>query len=498
MTQNLRTILDELYAIDPSLRSMEEELLPILQAVVASRRDVEPSEDFVSELRTMLRERARSLATPAPRSHEYLPLLPPFLTMVNVPSFAAGAVLALVVAVPLALFGPRFTGTPQELASRETAPYSIEDVGSRAFGDLAPLAGPTSPDRVEGGGAGGIAPMAAESAKVSADAMIVPSATFAYVYTGEPLDLTEGTVSVLQRETGLPSARTPDALLDAGGLIDLSSFSDLTLDSYSLIPERGQGYFLSVSPRLGTVFVNEYWSLSQYPGSECGDDPSCWERLRIRREEIQDDAHYIAIAEDFLEDHGIDRAHTGTPEVDHSWEETVAMLDTPDVYIPETVSITFPYRIEDQEVYEPYGPKAGISVSVSVRSNKVVSVGGIVQHRYDRSAYPAVTDWSVVEEYLRTYGQFPGSPFPEGMDQGAKRIELAAPVRALGRYVSPTGERELLVPSLVFSVTKTEPAPSYGPLPQQRIVVPLAREILEAQAGGFGGPSLMMERTSAQ
>lgn len=54
MSSNIRTLLEELYELEPSLREKEEYIIRIIENMQKNRPDIVINEEFKNELRTKL------------------------------------------------------------------------------------------------------------------------------------------------------------------------------------------------------------------------------------------------------------------------------------------------------------------------------------------------------------------------------------------------------------------------------------------------------------
>jgi len=499
-TPQLREVLDELYALDPTLRTQEEELIPVLEKLLKRKPDTEPDPAFVQKLRVLLRDKAAE--GPAPSS---------FFSFLTMPTFnyaITGAVLGAIITGPV-VYGIMSSGGipafPTD-GTREQAlfSYSVEDTGSRAFGELANgnvdtygmRGGSPSPEmamnsRPQSGGGGDAAVTMDGDQKM----MIAPEMTeYTLKFDGELPALTAEQIDVFKRQKGISSADVSTILgaFDTG-LVDLTSFGGAKADNISFYQDTQYGYMVNVSFREGVISMNANWEKWPHPESSCMDE-ACYQRYRIKIGDIPADETILSIADDFIDAHNVDLSQYGEPEVDNMWRVNYEAADNKaDYYLPEISRVIYPQLVDGKPVYDESGAKSGISVGVNVREKKVSDVWGIMDQKYLKSAYPAVTDISLITAYLENFGKMPEGWMPEGTTVTKAEITLGTPEIAFVKHYTYENNvsDELIIPALVFPVTNV-PAGTY--FYRNSITVPLAADILEkmtSQSDGGGMPRPM-------
>jgi hypothetical protein len=389
----------------------------------------------------------------------------------------------------------------------------ISHAQSGAFGNLATLSLAT-------GGKGGAAPQTA-AAPVSTDAvqsfpaygvgggamgtgtsgkMIAPYpyhlVNYKYVYKGSDLNLTSPKLDVLKKQA--PDASSLSASLSALGLglVNLNSFPGSKVQSVSF--NQDNGYNIYVDLTSGMVNISGYFDVKPMAVSSGASDMSlcprngCLEPSPIKESDIPDDATVIAAANAFLSEHGIATSAYGAPEVSNDFRvQNKAMLfSSPKsmVYWPDSISVVYPYKVAGQEVYDESGNKSGLNVQVSVRSHKVTGVWNLSTQNYQASSYDAETDSGRILKVAENGGLYGYYGDPSGK---TIEVELGTPKLQyvqMWDYQMNTSQ-QLLVPSLVFPVTKQA---SDGDFYRKSVVVPLIKSILDRDQN-FGGPIKIME-----
>ncbi|MDO8648758.1 MAG: hypothetical protein Q7R81_03155 [Candidatus Peregrinibacteria bacterium] len=478
MKHNVKDILRDLYEIDPTLREQENELVPLIELLLKNDPSREPDSRFVHELRARLAERAEELS-----SERESPS--PFFSLFSMNRFAyalSGAVVASLVLIPALTLYKRGPVPAETQTGSPLFSFSVTDAGDAAFGDLTN----TTTDNPEfGRGGGGVAapeavPQATDAAALSMDSkMIAPDyMEYEYVYEGEIPALPEGTVDIYKREKR-PLNVALSGIADRFhlGAIDLSAFKNATVDMLNFVQDRSFGYVVSVMLNEGSVSISQNWQKWPHPEQECTTD-ACFLRYRLKPEDVPADDVLIAIANDFVEEYGIDLTSYGAPEVDTSWKRDYDRAPTPiDAYIPESQRVIYPLLIDGKPVYEKNGVKAGISVGVHAREKRVSDVWGLMDQRYAKSAYAAADTPQAVKDFLARFEKLTYE-LPEGGKKRTVKVTLGTPTIGFAKYYRFDGgnSEELVVPSLLFPVTGV-PEGEY--VYRQTIAVPLAKDLLE-------------------
>lgn len=497
-------ILEDLYKLDPSLREHESKLIPLLRALHAEKPDALPDEAFVAELRRTLQSHATGSENSAPDSSLFSSFF-----MLNKFSYAiAGAVLGVVVAAPVTYMA--LNQTPAPIADGDVSSflsYSVDKTGSQAFGQLS-NAGADVYERDEGTTApameqGANAVTTEDSAKIAVnprpqsggggpttDRMMLPNPYIVneYVYKGDPIELRDQTVDVLRRRRPNGGGAAAGVGSDLG-LISLSSFPGSKLESVNMFQDQNNGYMISVNMREGNVWISQNWEKWNHPESTCQDE-ACFNKYRLKMSDVPADDVLVAAANAFLADHGVSLDHYGKPQIDTSWKDYAASPEG--IYVPESITVTFPFLVNDKPVYEEGGNTLfGIGVGVDLRTKKVSGVWNLMTQNYDSSAYPAVTSQDEVQKYIAEFEKMDMSYLPKDIEVKTQTIELGTPVRGSMRMATAQGD--LLVPALLFPVTKQ---PQDVILYRKFVTIPLAKELFdEMKSRGGMGPvmPLIME-----
>jgi hypothetical protein len=246
----------------------------------------------------------------------------------------------------------------------------------------------------------------------------------------------------------------------------------------SFYQDTDYGYFVTVSFREGSISLNQNWETWPHPENNCRDE-ACFQRYRVQFDDIPADDVLIGTAQEFVEQHGVDLSQYGAPEVDRQWQtQYEAATDKSMIYLPDAVRVTYPLLVDGKPVYDEGGTKAGISLGINVRADRVSDAWGITDQKYQKSGYAGVTDAAQINSYLQNYGKVNGDWMPPNTTKKSVDVTLGTPELSLVRMYTYNNNvnEELLVPALVFPVTNV-PAGEY--FYNTSITVPLASDLLK-------------------
>ena len=378
----------------------------------------------------------------------------------------------------------------------------IVKINSNAFGSLAAL---TSSSRGQGGGGNGnTSPVMAPDASGQEDSKIAPGGmggggtepaffpvNYKYTYKGEAFTVDFDKMEVYERMGGFGASDLQSLLsrFDVG-LFNINKFADASLDYITASQQYDFGHTLSLDLKQGIVNIYENWEKWQTPDRLCQNE-ACYNQYRMRPEDMPSDESVIATANAFLAEFGIDKAAYGEPVIQNMWRilyESAA--DKSSIYIPDVVSLVYPAKIGDNEVYDQGGNKNGMYVSVNVRLNKVSSLGELTSQRYQGSEYATEQDTKRLIGVAEKGGYQNYMPLYDQANTETKELELGSPITGFVRLwqtLSGNGKsRDLFVPSLIFPITNA-PDEYYS----KHVIVPLVKEILDSDQSNRGGIDVM-------
>ncbi len=496
MVNNLTTIVEELIALDPSLRENQVELERALARIIEAKPNTKFSNAFKNELFAELSARF------TPESSEVSSSL---FSMAHKWLFGAGgAVLgALLVAVIQfsqqdSFFAPQAPSMDGAEVAMEAGESTVSTTGRQAFGSLAvtdnaanPAPSTLSVDtkmRPQSGGGGGAA---------EADAMIYPynPTTLEYTFEGE-YTLPVGDVSVLRRvkDGTLPS--NVSALISgfSSKLLNWSAFSGVKARMVNLVESGNEPFNITIDYVEGTVSMYKEYNWANRPDANCQDE-ACYARYRIKESDMPSDEAAIGMADSFLRSHGINTENYGTPVVEDQWRFWLARsTDRMAYYYPESINVIYPFLINGKPVYEEYGNVVGLSVTIDVRHDEVSGLYNLQTLDLQSSDYAAVSDKAKFDEFVKRGGiNVWIDPSVTSKVSGTLGTPTDVYVRIWKWNESAKTNTELYVPALAFPVTST---PEEVMQDRKFVVIPLADELLTSNNGGAmplmmdGGPAV--------
>ena len=487
--------LEDLYAIDPSLREHEGELKKLLTKLERAKPDVKIDSAFVAELRREL------LSRPAPESRLEKILKP----MNRIPLYIGGvATIALVALIGYNLYSdadaPASTGT---VALSDST--GIKNLAPGAFGPLAFVAdtgvsgsgAPAGAGAAFGGdedaapqpqsGGSGELGIAADSKLIAPGEPYPEFHTYALEYVGGDFEIPEASGDVYRRVRSEQASARLGALMAGqdNGILDLAAFDGMHLTSYQLVQSGGSGYAVNVDLQNGQIYIGRDYARGY---ADAGYD------RRLTESDMPADASIIATASSFLKDHGVDVSSYGQPYVQDDWRRYITlelMRDaSADVWYPHVISVIFPLVVEGSVVHDQSGNPHGVNVSVNVVDGTVTGAYGITAQVYEKSAYALETDMARIVSFAERGGIY---GFWLGSETGGT-ISLGAPetVSMLVSQWDDAARRhtELVVPAMRFTLLDPPKEASHGP---RFIVVPLVKDVLDAFERGpdIDGPRPM-------
>ena len=469
MPDIVRDILQDLYAVEPTLQQREAELIPIIQKLLAAKPDAHLDPAFRDELRQQLVRRV-SVRSATP--------LFSFFTMRKLSYAIMGLFVLAIVGVGTYTYvtrkEPTSVATPDVVSNPRVA---ITNRAATAFGAFS--SAPAAAESAQLGqplGLGGGAPTKATSDTASASPLIAPATptTYEYVYTGEALTIPSA--SVLKRSNQLPSSTLDSVLKSANlGLIDLEKFTNLKVQQIALAEDKDQGYSVSVYLREGSMGFYHTWETWAHTAT--GRDVAT-HNVNDTTAALPGDEVLIARANAFLDQYGIPRSAYGTPVVPKyflGYGVTSTRVGTPFV---QSVQVVYPLVVDGKAVVNENGYPVGLTVDIDLALDRVVGVSNLTGLSYESSAYPMVTDSATILDVVQRGGLYGSKP----VDGNVKKVRIEVGTPTLGYYPSryqidqtPT---EYLIPALVFPITK---APQGEQLYRTAIVVPLVKDLLDQQ-----------------
>lgn len=509
MQKIINEIVNDLIQLDPEFASMEQDLHKLVKKLLAAKPDAKIDANFKKRLQNELRAEATSLKNkqslkyqtsffniftrlrqqPSPRlrSSRGFGGLHNFLSIneFNMQKLAytfAGATLAVLVFFTWQQFdgSDRFTmqvanEAVEEMDDSAALETKIEHVEAQAFGSLAREA---SEDFGMASSKGGGSFAVPESAMMS-DTLIAPEYTVnKFVYRGS-LNLPVGSVEVLKRVKGtIPTSSLIGSLSRFDfDLMELGSLRNAELQNFNIAEDREFGYMAMVDLNEGMISINQNWQKWPDPYRDCDyrSSPDCYDDMRLGKNDMLSDREILRIANAFVKDMGINLDYYGEPEIVNHWRDEVARFGGDDVYYPESISVTYPLKIQNQLVYSQGGGSEGLSVNVDQRHKKVSGAWGLQTQSYQASEYAAVADEMLFRKFLERGGLW--GWMPEDATK-IREVPLGDPETVLMKHWKYVGNdnQELIIPALRFPILE-KPEHYY----QTAVIIPLVEDILREQ-----------------
>lgn len=502
MKNLINQILAELYELDPKFRDHDKELSKIMEKLINSRPIAELDDDFRLKLKNQVLVEFAKI-----NKKKRINLI--FMNKLYV---AYGVVvLLLVITVGAVYYG--FVGEKKIVqAPLFESPAEIEKLGERAFGALALTSGGEE-NQAAGLGSAATAPVSAnaertqsgggglESSKMSSDvAMIMPAFSYEYQYVGEELPLPfEETLPVYKKKSeNILNSSVSSVLTNLDlGMVNLGSFGKKNLQNLSIVEEGDFGYIINIDAHNGRVSFYENYLFWPNPYEDCRSE-SCYQNLQLAESDVPSENELIKIADKFFVDHNIDTSRYGSPEVISDWKLNTDYV-TGKIWVPDTITVVYPEKINDEMVRDEGGNPYGVSVAINIRYKKVSSLWNLSLQSYQRSDYEIINDADKIIK-IAEQGNW---RYPAYRWDGANNIivELDTPEMIL-TYISIYKEnqmQEFYVPALSFPVKGVkgdDGGYETRYIRNRRIIVPLVAEIYEQVDGNVPMPLMMEEGSS--
>ncbi len=476
MDKKIEKIVNDLYMIDGSLKKHEKEIVYIVEELLRSKPDVEVNEEFIEKLHLALVSRmehlkeGKKIYAGSSGSNSFFSRL--------AYSFAGAMAMLLVTVVGVSYYLNQ-TKTPGDIIAVNSIP-GIEKLKDGAFGSLAfdssktafGLGGAAS-------GVGGGGSPAIGDQKTGAGMPGPDIANYRFVYKGGDIPL-QDKATVYKRVKNLPAGdkiiRTLASL--NLGLIDINKFTNTRMSGLSFSEDRSFGYDVNIDFREGVASI---WAGTGWPDPNAAcRDQACYEKNQLKASDMPKDEEVIAIANKFLNDYRIDKSAYTEPAIvkdNNVYYKNPAAQDSI-LYIPETVSIVYPIKIDNKIVYDDIASPTGMMVDVSIRQKKVFGVRNIYGQKYESSDYEAEQDKNKIISVAENGGTFGNYRSPEAAQ--TIDIELGTPeIKLIASWNYDAEKRiteSLFIPSYVFPVTKVQDGKYYY---RKNLVVPMPKEMID-------------------
>ncbi|HOZ53655.1 MAG TPA: hypothetical protein PK142_03190, partial [bacterium] len=303
-----------------------------------------------------------------------------------------------------------------------------------------------------------------------------------YIYVGEDFSLLPSEVDVYKKIT--PDLSKEFSNLFSGKKIsffDLKKFSDISINNLTINEDRDYGYSIYLGLQDGNFSIYKNWKKWPNLDSLCastGYEVSCYEQNRLTIADILPDQEILNISNKFLADYDINLDNYAEGVIQKSWLRYYIASDSEQsIYIPESISVIYPLKINDVMVYEEYGNFSGLTVEVDMKERKVSGLNGLSYQYYESSLYNTETDREAIMKIVNQGGRYPDYFYYEGSDFKSIDIEVGTPTLGLVKIWNYDNNYsngyELFVPAYIFPIVSESEASYFN---KENIVVPAVKD----------------------
>lgn len=454
MESIVKDLLEELYIIEPNLRKQEKHLTQIISLMVQYIPKAEMNPEFKKELKNEILQRIHN------KKNIYYTLYLPILSGLSL----CGVLLFVGMNI--------FNSFSIRWGSLSLAP-SIEQVEPNAFGNSIKT---TWGQQME------YMPKSWSQMmrvwKMMGDTQMLAVNTpvqYEYSYTGK-LDIPSGKLIVYKRNS------VWFAVADTSGFIrhlrldglDTRAFQNAGISNINISEDHEFGYNIGIDFTQGTVNFNQKYL--KWPQATC-DANGCSELAKLTEKDIPSDESLIRMTDEFISKYGIDRELYGNPVVNSAWKTDYMrqQKEGSELYIPETYTVTYPIKINNQYIYEELGGYKWLVFTIDIRNKKISNVTGLEKYNLISSEYPT-SDKSKIQKMIQSGGR---NIIENTGSTIVTKLTLSAPtlwyVRIYGEWKDGVSN-DFLVPAYIFQV-HDKPADSYI---LDTVIVPLVEWFSES------------------
>lgn len=484
MEKNINKILQDIYAVDPSLKAHEASLIKIVENLLFFKPESKVDESFISELRIRLTDEARRLEKGNSRINffsfsDFFGIPPVFKRT----AFAGAGLIVLLLAVFVGLKNLR---TPENsLENFAINGFEIKEVEKNAFGEIvfspqtSALENQTGQEKsapqplsaVGMDGGGGIS--RSEYASTESSSFIVPPfelTNLNYVYKGGDFEVNNSNDQVYRASVNSTLGGNLARVVSSMNLniVDLAKFGSLKVNNLEISEDKDFGYSIYIDLRQNNFSINMNWE--KWPQN----------RENFPVQQIPDE-QIIAISDQFLTNYGIDMKNYGKGEIVKNqygilYAEKIESMPQREPII-ENVSVVYPLVIGGQTVFEQGGQKYGLTVSLDLRYKKVTGAYNINSGNFESSKYDIETNSEKIIELAEGGGLYLNYRYPEATK--TQEIDLGTPTQGLvviwRTEEGKINSTQLLVPAMFFPMNSKDDWRNF-------IAVPLVGGMVESRS----------------
>lgn len=270
----------------------------------------------------------------------------------------------------------------------------------------------------------------------------------------------------------------------AADLINLKKFNhkQSLISHLSITEDKEFGYIINLDLLNGNISLYQNWS--KWPNNNC-EGRECLSYNNFKYEDLISNQEAIKIAESFIKEFAIKRDNYGEAKINYDFHKIYEESENKiDIYVPEEISVVFPYLIEGKEVKDESGEAYGLYISVNSRYKKVTNVNNLSPSRYQASAYTTLKD---VEEIKKLAEQGGVNRYQDPNTKKEIIVKLGTPNIILSKQhhynqKNMTGE-ELFIPALSFPVIGLSEESEF--FYQKNVVIPLVKELINNNSGAI-------------
>ena len=168
----------------------------------------------------------------------------------------------------------------------------------------------------------------------------------------------------------------------------------------SFLEDKEFGYMVNIDFANGNISLSQNWQ--KWPQPKC-DENGC-AQTPLTQNDIPSDEEFARITDAFLAQYGIQKTLYGKPQVDSAprimYARAIAAGETP--FISDQYTVTYPLVIEGKDIYNEYGGLKGLSLTVDIRTKKVVGMYGLEKENRISSVYTNMTDTETMNKIIKS------------------------------------------------------------------------------------------------
>ncbi|MDD2515892.1 MAG: hypothetical protein PHF46_01365 [Candidatus Gracilibacteria bacterium] len=286
-----------------------------------------------------------------------------------------------------------------------------------------------------------------------------------FVYKGEKIEIKESKMEALKKEKKSYTNADLNNLIKSIKLdvFDISKLEKLFVNNITVSEDKDYGLQMNIN--LDEANISLYKNRKKWPQNNCNTD-ECYSQNKIKMDQIPTQEKAINIANEFVTSHGINISNYANPYLDTTRLKTYNEAS----YLPESISVIYPLKIEGKAVYEESGYSKGLTITIDIKSQKVQEVYGLEKLNFLSSMYETETNFDKILEIATKGGRNNPTVYKTGENS---EISLGTPVLEytyIYDYKDGVTE-EYIVPAYIFPILDNQ---NYGP---SNIVVPILQDL---------------------